>query len=183
MVKFEEIHADFQLWITTEPHVKFPIGLLQVSPQSAHATRSTWSAPLIWCSAGPLPLAARVADVDQSDQRGACGCTRWPQGLVCQHQPGHPRHHLPPAVEDDALCSLLPSHRRPRTQKVWPPRIQQCVARRAHCNIDESVCSPHLVFLDICIFPSVRSSIRVQHVRPFGVHAVSPKPPLIRRDP
>ena len=29
--QLEEIHPEFQLWITSEPHVRFPIGLLQMS--------------------------------------------------------------------------------------------------------------------------------------------------------
>ena len=41
MIKLEEIHHEFQLWVTSESHPKFPIGLLQVRASRKHG----WNQP------------------------------------------------------------------------------------------------------------------------------------------
>ena len=46
IAKLDEINPDFQLWITTEPHPKFPIGLLQMSIKASSHLPQTPAASL-----------------------------------------------------------------------------------------------------------------------------------------
>lgn len=42
VVEAEQVHDSFRLWMTTEEHVHFPIGLLQVSVSSKSVGRPPW---------------------------------------------------------------------------------------------------------------------------------------------
>ena len=49
MLKLDDIDPAFQLWITTEPHPKFPIGLLQMSIKVTNEVRSPPPYHLLAC--------------------------------------------------------------------------------------------------------------------------------------
>ena len=117
MLKLDDIDPAFQLWITTEPHPKFPIGLLQMSIKVTNEVRSP----------PPYHLLVACLLAHLLTYSGSGRCARRAQVVLRLGQPGHVGRGDPAAVEVDALRALFHAHHRAGAAQVWAARLQHTV--------------------------------------------------------
>lgn len=113
LMKAEDIHEDFRLWITAEPHPNFPIGLLQMG------IKITNEAP-VGMKAGLRASYQWVTQVTEP----SCGCDNPSCCLLVVANTAEPGSGLQ-TVQTAAL-----------TAGVIPPSIMQALAMLAQCVAD-----------------------------------------------
>ncbi len=118
IVEQENVNEQFRIFVTTEPHPKFPITFLQVSPSRDNTqppctySRNPANLFLFFRSQAPFSrfVVFSISDVDQVHERASAGHQGGAEAHVRQHHAGLPRHLQHAPVEAHAVRRRLPPH-------------------------------------------------------------------------